>query len=208
MLPLLPTHLCNHPSLCFRTSAITHPYASEPLPNPLCCALMICLQPCHGMSSLTHPYASAPLLCPHDIPMMLPPHLQPYPSLHFHTPTSSSPHLTMHTPQLCCHNMPPMLPPHVHPHPSSCFCTPTTYHALKICLQHCHPMSTPTHPYTSEPLPLTMLTLPQHPQHMPPTLPPHVRPHPSLRFDTPTLGGFHLDLPAGPLQGFCLMSPS
>ncbi|MBW0492338.1 hypothetical protein O181_032053 [Austropuccinia psidii MF-1] len=71
------------------------------------------------MSVLTHPYALAPLPHPHDFPPMLPPHFRPHPSLHFctpaayhayapaptsryvhlslhfHTPTSSSPQVTM-----------------------------------------------------------------------------------------------------------------
>ncbi|MBW0517574.1 hypothetical protein O181_057289 [Austropuccinia psidii MF-1] len=40
-----------------------------------------------------------------------------------------------------------------------------------ICLQHCHPMGALTHTYAFTPLPC--------PHDMPPTLPPHVHPHPT-----------------------------
>ncbi|MBW0502452.1 hypothetical protein O181_042167 [Austropuccinia psidii MF-1] len=76
MLPLLPTHLRNHLSLCFRTptsSSLLHPHDIP--------------------SSTTHTHTSAPLPlimlmlppCPHDMPPTPPPHLQPCPSLCFHT---------------------------------------------------------------------------------------------------------------------------
>ncbi|MBW0506683.1 hypothetical protein O181_046398 [Austropuccinia psidii MF-1] len=86
----------------------------------------------------------------------------------------------------------PLLPLALHNHPSLCFCTPTApsdtatpylpspiftlwhpCHTLMISLQHCHHMSTLTHPYASAPPPCH--------HNFPPTLPPHVHPHPSLR---------------------------
>ncbi|MBW0548701.1 hypothetical protein O181_088416 [Austropuccinia psidii MF-1] len=92
---------------------ITHPYALAPRWHPI--------------STLTHPEASAPLplsilmlpMHSNDMPPTLPPHIQPYPSLCFCHPASSSPQLTMHTTPLRNHNIPPMLPPHVRHH--QCF---------------------------------------------------------------------------------------
>ncbi|MBW0529130.1 hypothetical protein O181_068845 [Austropuccinia psidii MF-1] len=58
--------------------------------------------------------------------------------------------------------------------------------ALKICLHSHAPISDLTHPHSSAPLPLKMLTLPLCPQYMPPTLPspllkpPPLCPSPSL----------------------------
>ncbi|MBW0497432.1 hypothetical protein O181_037147 [Austropuccinia psidii MF-1] len=45
-------------------------------------------------------------------------------------------------------------------------------------------MYAPTHPYVCASPPLTILTLQQDPQYLPPKLPPHVRPHPPLFFRT------------------------
>ncbi|MBW0529123.1 hypothetical protein O181_068838 [Austropuccinia psidii MF-1] len=82
-------------------------------------------------------------------------------------------------------DMPPTLPPDVLPHPSLRFCTPAAPSryasdtATQYMPRHCLTTSTLIHTYTSSPLPPTMLMFPQHPQDMPPTLPPNVRPHPS-----------------------------
>ncbi|MBW0482445.1 hypothetical protein O181_022160 [Austropuccinia psidii MF-1] len=90
MLPLLPPHLCDHPSLCFHTP--TPPYASASPPHPfhsLPCsrsphAFMICLQFCHPMSALTHPYTFQPPLL---TILMLPQHHQDMsPTLPTHVP--------------------------------------------------------------------------------------------------------------------------
>ncbi|MBW0561329.1 hypothetical protein O181_101044 [Austropuccinia psidii MF-1] len=62
-------------------STLTHPYTSATLPNPLLCALIICLQHCHLMSALTHPYAYETPPCPHNMPQILPPNLCNHPSL-------------------------------------------------------------------------------------------------------------------------------
>ncbi|MBW0490212.1 hypothetical protein O181_029927 [Austropuccinia psidii MF-1] len=92
-------------------------------------------------------------------------------------------------------DMPPMLPPHVlpHPHHLPCLCSCRN---LKICLQSRHPMSALTHPYASSHLPLTMLTLPQDPQDMPPKPATHLHDHPSLHLCTPS--AYHAYTPAGP----------
>ncbi|MBW0547036.1 hypothetical protein O181_086751 [Austropuccinia psidii MF-1] len=60
-------------------------------------------------------------------------------------------------------DMPPTLPPHA---------SLQSLHSrrnLKICLQHCHPMSSLTHPYASAASLLTILRLPWRPQ--PPAYP-------------------------------------
>ncbi|MBW0520335.1 hypothetical protein O181_060050 [Austropuccinia psidii MF-1] len=80
----------------------------HPCHLPCLCAhstIKICLQYWHLFSLLTHTYLSAPLLFtmlmllqhPQDIPLKLPPHVCPDPSLCFHKPTLSSPALTILT---------------------------------------------------------------------------------------------------------------
>ncbi|MBW0517347.1 hypothetical protein O181_057062 [Austropuccinia psidii MF-1] len=126
-----PTHLCNHPSLCF------HP------PHPLFRTLMICLQYRPSISSLTHPYASAPLPLimlmlpphPHDMPPPLPHLLQPYPCLisstayHAHAPSALSQYASVTTipcppsplalTMLTLRKHPPHIPPTLPPHDST-----------------------------------------------------------------------------------------
>ncbi|MBW0478005.1 hypothetical protein O181_017720 [Austropuccinia psidii MF-1] len=139
--------------ICFHshqhTSAITPPYASTTLPNPLCHTLIIFLQRRHGISSLTHPYASAPPPQPHDMPLMPPPLLMlPHHRLifstayHAHTPSPLS--------QYASNYATPCLP-------SPILMLP---HPRKICLRHCHPMSALTHPYALTPLPHLLHSLP------------------------------------------------
>ncbi|MBW0554810.1 hypothetical protein O181_094525 [Austropuccinia psidii MF-1] len=43
---------------------------------------------------------------------------------------------------------------------------------------------------------VTILMLPPHPHDFPPILPPHIHPHPSLRFHTPS--AYHPPAPAAP----------
>ncbi|MBW0539014.1 hypothetical protein O181_078729 [Austropuccinia psidii MF-1] len=123
-------------------------------------------------SDTTTPCLPSPILMlphPQDMDLTLAPHLSTHPSLQYasntSTPCPPSPILTL--PQTC----------HL-----QCLHSRRT---LKICLRHQHLISTLTHPYASEPPPLTMLTLPHHPQDIPPTPAPHLRAHPSLRFRTP-----------------------
>ncbi|MBW0561274.1 hypothetical protein O181_100989 [Austropuccinia psidii MF-1] len=78
--------------------------------------------------------------------------------------------------------IPLTLPPHFRPHPSLCFCTPTAYHAYTPAAPSRYISDTRTSSLCS---PILTLTLRQDPQDMPPTLLPHVCPHPSLRFCTP-----------------------
>ncbi|MBW0506541.1 hypothetical protein O181_046256 [Austropuccinia psidii MF-1] len=59
-------------------------------------------------------------------------------------------------------------------------------------------MPTLTNPYTSAHPLLTMLILPQHPQDMPPTVPPDVHPHPSLHFRAPA--AYHAYAPTRPYR--------
>ncbi|MBW0491535.1 hypothetical protein O181_031250 [Austropuccinia psidii MF-1] len=67
--------------------------------------------------------------------------------------------------------------------PSSCSCC-----ALMIYLQHCHHISTLTHPYALAP--------PPHPHDFAPMLPPHIHPHPSIQFCTPV--AYRPHAPAAP----------
>ncbi|MBW0579820.1 hypothetical protein O181_119535 [Austropuccinia psidii MF-1] len=150
MLPLLPLHLHDHPSLRFRT----------PTESSLPLTMLMLLQE------------------PQDMPPTLPPHVHPHPSLCFCTPTAYHPYfpagpsryasdattpcppspilMILHPPLTMLmlpqrpQDMPPMLPPHVHPHPHSLpyLCS---WRTLKICLQHCHPMSALTHAYALAP---------------------------------------------------------
>ncbi|MBW0556388.1 hypothetical protein O181_096103 [Austropuccinia psidii MF-1] len=154
MLPLPPMHLCNLLSLRFCP------------PNPLFRTLMIFLQYHPSISSMTHPYASAPLPLimlmlpphPHDMPPMLPNHLQPYPYLifstayHAHAPSVLSQYasntttpcppsplaLTMLTLQQHPQHILLMHLPHVCPHPSLCFDTPgsSSLHLTMLTLLH------------------------------------------------------------------------
>ncbi|MBW0480466.1 hypothetical protein O181_020181 [Austropuccinia psidii MF-1] len=114
---------------------------------------------------------------------MLPPHVHPHSSFRFRDPAvpskfpsntatacPPSPILMPPHPRLILmlplqpHDFLPTLPPHIQPHPcvlpssSSCF-------ALMIYLQHCHHMSTLTHPYALASLPTHMISL-QHCHHM------------------------------------------
>ncbi|MBW0497013.1 hypothetical protein O181_036728 [Austropuccinia psidii MF-1] len=131
-------------------STLTHPYPSAPPPNPhdflptlpphiqphpcdlpsSCsfCALMIYLQHCHYILTLTHPYSLAPPPCPHDFPPMLPPHIDPHPSLQFHTPW-----LTVLTLQLHPHDSPLTQPPQVLPHPHCLPCSQFPSDAATTC---------------------------------------------------------------------------
>ncbi|MBW0568839.1 hypothetical protein O181_108554 [Austropuccinia psidii MF-1] len=82
------------------------------------------------------------------------------------------------------HYMPTIRPPHLQPYPSLQFHIAYHAHYPTTPSQYASNTATPCLPPHS--LGLTMLTLLKHPQDMPLTLSPHVCPHPSSCFHTPT----------------------
>ncbi|MBW0481750.1 hypothetical protein O181_021465 [Austropuccinia psidii MF-1] len=128
-------------------------------------------------------YASTPATAALQSPILtlLHPHLILSAAYHDSAPKAPSTYASDTSPP--CPPSPILRLPHPRHLPCLCSCR-----ILKICLQHCHPMSSLTHPYAS--------AHPQHPQDMPPTLPPNVCPHPSLHFRTPST--YHAYSPTGP----------
>ncbi|MBW0481762.1 hypothetical protein O181_021477 [Austropuccinia psidii MF-1] len=131
------------------------------------------------------------LIFVHDMTSALPPdHLTPLPCLLLRM------NWLPHQPLIISTRGQDILP---HPH----LILSAAYHAYSPKVLSRYDSDTAT-PASSSPQ-LTMLTLPLHPQYMPLTLPPYVRPHPSLRFCTPPLT--MLMLPKDP-QGMPPMLPT
>ncbi|MBW0529118.1 hypothetical protein O181_068833 [Austropuccinia psidii MF-1] len=168
-----PNHLCQPPK-----------YASTPATAPLKSLILTLLHP-HLILSATHhayapaapsrydsdtatPTSSSPQLTmltlspnPHDIPLTLPPHVFPHPSLHSRRPASYHAYAPTEPSRYASDSATPCLPSPIlmlqHPRHLPCL---RSHRTLKICLLWQNLISTLTPPYVFTPLPYLLCCLP------------------------------------------------